>query len=93
MPSKKRFPSAAVSNTKVEVRNTGGFSEPSLKAGSKPWPIIRVDGLSLWLPMKVGEGLGLRRGVAPLSSSSVGKAGLLYEAPLGPSPNAAARTG
>ena len=36
MPSKKRLPSAAVSNTKVEVRKIGGFSEPSLSAGSKP---------------------------------------------------------
>ena len=40
----------------------------------------------------VGEGLGLRRVVAPLGSSWVGKIGLLYEAPLRPSPAAAART-
>jgi hypothetical protein len=43
-PSKKRLPAAALSNTKVEVRKIGGFSEPSDRAGSKPWPIIRVEG-------------------------------------------------
>jgi hypothetical protein len=35
-PSKKRFPAAAFSKTKVEVRKIGGFSEPSLSSGSKP---------------------------------------------------------
>ena len=36
IPSKKRFPSAAFSNTKVEVRKIGGLSDPSDSAGSKP---------------------------------------------------------
>jgi hypothetical protein len=34
IPSKKRFPSAAFSNTKVDVRKIGAFSEPSERAGS-----------------------------------------------------------
>jgi hypothetical protein len=36
----------ALANTKVEVRKIGGFNEPSDSTGSKPWPIIRVAGLS-----------------------------------------------
>ena len=60
MPSKKRFPSAAFSNTKVEVRKIGGLSEPSDSTGSKPWPIISVAGLNLWLPMLVRGVLGRR---------------------------------
>jgi len=47
IPSKKRFPSSAFSKTNVEVRKIGAFSEPSDSAGSKPYPIINVAGLSL----------------------------------------------
>jgi hypothetical protein len=33
MPSKKRLPSAQLSNTNVDVRKIGGFSEPSESRG------------------------------------------------------------
>ena len=48
----------------------GGFSAPSESAGSKPWPIIRVEGFSLRPPISITSGLGRRRAVAPVSSFS-----------------------
>ena len=48
----------------------GGFSEPSDRAGSKPWPIIRVEGFSLRPPISSTSGLGRRRGVVPVRSDS-----------------------
>src|SRR5687768_8429602 len=70
MPSKCRFPAAAFSNTKVEVRNTGGLRAPSDSAGSKPCPIISVAGFSGFPPIERGPGFGRRRGVAaPIGGS------------------------
>jgi hypothetical protein len=84
-PSKWRFPAAAFSNTKVEVRKIGGFSDPSDKAGSKPWPIIRVAGFSLLLLIASTSGLGRRRGVALVMSASSsmarGSSKLVWTAP------------
>src|SRR4051812_18783603 len=81
IPSKWRLPAAAFSKTKVEVRKIGGFKEPSDKAGSKPWPIIIVDGFSLRPPISSTEVFGRRRGVAPLRSDSSVMYSLL--APIG----------
>src|SRR3546814_18215798 len=55
MPSKWRLPAAALGKTKVEVAKIGGFSEPSAKAGSKPWPIISVEGFNLRPPIRSEE--------------------------------------
>src|SRR6185369_11717051 len=88
-PSKKRLPAAAFSNTKVEVRKIGGFSEPSLSSGSNPYPSIRLCAVSLRLPILVGDGRGWRLwDTAPLSSFSVGKEGLLIARCARPRPPA-----
>src|SRR3546814_11891878 len=80
MPSKWRLPAAALGKTKVEVAKIGGFSEPSDKAGSKPWPIISVEGFNLRPPISSISGLGLRRGVvAGGAASSLVRSGLRSE--------------
>jgi hypothetical protein len=63
------LPAAAFSKTKVEVRKIGGFSEPSDSAGSKPWPIIRVDGLELRRRLRARR-LGAAARAAPVRSDS-----------------------
>ncbi len=59
------------SNTKVEVRKIGGLSEPSLSAGSKPWPIINVAGFRRRPPTSMMSARGRRRVEAAASSASV----------------------
>src|SRR3546814_11115654 len=64
------WPGAELGQKKVEGVKIGGFSEPSDKAGSKPWPIISVEGFNLRPPISSISGLGLRRGVVAGGAAS-----------------------